>query len=78
LSELAEAIHARGRSLVFITGELRAEDITVVNRVAHGFSPAYLVSVVSDRRVPFIAPPGMTGIGCSSAAEFPQHWSAVR
>ena len=41
LLEVAEAIHARGRSLVFVTGELRSADITLVNRLAHGFSPAY-------------------------------------
>ena len=78
LMEVAEAIRARGRSLVFITGELGAGDITLVNRVAQGFSPAYLVSVVGDRRIPFIAPPGMTGIGAASAAEFPGHWSSVK
>ena len=29
------------------------------------------MSVVGDRKAPFIAPPGMTAIGCASAAEFP-------
>lgn len=74
LMELSQALHARGRSLVYVTGEVGAEDISVVARIARGFSPAFLVSVVGDRKAPFIAPPGMTGIGCASAAEFPGHW----
>jgi len=74
LMELSQALHARGRSLVYVTGEVGAEDISVIARIARGFAPAFLVSVVGDRKAPFIAPPGMTGIGCSSAAEFPRHW----
>ena len=44
--ELADALHARGRSLVFITGELGAPDFRIVTRIAQGFAPAFIVSVV--------------------------------
>lgn len=76
--ELAEALRARGRSLVFITGELSAPDLTLVARIASGFSPAYLVSVVAGRRAPFVAPPGVTGISCADALEFTLRWGALR
>jgi hypothetical protein len=76
--ELAEALRARGRSLVFVTGELSAPDLTLVARIASGFSPAYLVSVVGDRRSPFVAPPGVTGISCASAVDFTLRWGASR
>ena len=78
LFELADALRARGRSLVFVTGELPAPDLTLAGRIARGFSPAFLVSVAGTRQVPFVAPPGMTGIAARSAAEFAAHWSAMR
>ncbi|HUP87509.1 MAG TPA: DUF58 domain-containing protein [Acidimicrobiales bacterium] len=76
--ELAEALRARGRSLVFITGELSGPDLTLVARIASGFSPAYVVSVVGDRRSPFVPPPGVTGLSCSSAVDFTFRWGALR
>jgi len=78
LLELAEALRARGRSLVIITGELAAPDLTLVARIASGFSPAYLVSVVAQRHGPFVAPPGVTGIACADAREFVTKWAAQR
>ena len=78
LLELAEALRARGRSLVFITGELSAPDLTLIARIASGFSPAYLVSVVEHRQGPFVAPPGVVGIGCRDAREFAARWAAQR
>lgn len=78
LLELAEALRARGRSLVFLTGELGATDLTLVARIARGFSPAYLVSVVAQRTAPFVAPPGVTGIAVADAAAFVARWGALR
>lgn len=78
LLELAEALRARGRSLVFVTGELSAVDLTLVSRIASGFSPAFLVSVVAQRRGPFVAPPGVTGVACADAREFAARWAAMR
>jgi uncharacterized protein (DUF58 family) len=78
LLELAEALRARGRSLVFLTGELGAGDLSLVARIARGFSPAYLVSVVGGRTAPFVAPPGVTGLACADAAAFVAQWSALR
>jgi len=76
--ELAEALRARGRSLVFITGELGAPDLTLLARIASGFSPAYLVSVTRERRVPLVAPPGVVAVPVASAREFVAAWPAVR
>ena len=76
--ELADVLRARGRSLVFITGELPASDLTLVARIASGFSPAYLVSVVGRRTAPFVAPPGVTGISCAHAVDFALRWGAMR
>ena len=78
LVQLAEALRARGRSLVFVTGELSAGDLTLVARIARGFSPAYLVSVVGERTVPFVAPPGVVGLSSASAREFVAQWSSLR
>lgn len=78
LLELAEALRARGRSLVFVTGALSAPDLTLIARIASGFSPAYLVSVVEQRQGPFVAPPGVVGIGCTDAREFAARWAAQR
>ncbi len=78
LLELAEALRARGRSLVYLTGDLGAGDLTLVARIARGFAPAYLVSVVGRRDAPFVAPPGVVGITCADAREFVAHWTARR
>lgn len=78
LQQLADALRARGRSLVFVTGELGPQDLRLLSRIAHGFSPAILVSVQADRRVPFVAPPGVVGIPCGSAAGFVAAWGGHR
>lgn len=78
LRELADALRARGRSLVFVTGHLDGEDLRLVGKVAQGFAPAVLVSMVSQRHVPLVSPPGMVGIACTSAAEFVAEWSQQR
>lgn len=78
LLELAEALRARGRSLVFVTGELAATDLVLVARIAKDFTPAYLVSVVEQRHAPFVAPPGVVGITCANAREFVARWAALR
>lgn len=78
LLTLADALRARGRSLVFLTGEPPARDLTVIARIARGFHPAFLVSVASQREVPFVAPPGLTAIAVKGAAEFAAHWGALR
>lgn len=78
LQQLADALRARGRSLVFVTGELGPQDLRLLSRIAHGFSPAILVSVQADRRVPFVAPPGVVGIPCGSAAGFVAAWGEHR
>jgi len=78
LLELADALRARGRSLLVVTGTLDAADLRMVSRIAQGFSPAILVSVVADRDAPFVAPPGLTGISCGSAAGFVAAWEQQR
>ena len=78
LYRLAEALRARGRSLVFVTGQLAAADLVLVARIAKDFTPAYLVSVVGDRTFPFVAPPGVVGITCANAREFVARWTALR
>jgi uncharacterized protein (DUF58 family) len=78
LVELADALRARGRSLVVVTGELDAVDLQLVGRLGRDFSPAYLVSVVADRTEPFVAPPGMIRVTCRSAEEFTAEWAALR
>jgi uncharacterized protein (DUF58 family) len=78
LLELAEALRARGRSLVLVTGELSASDLALVGRITRRFSPAYLVSVVAGRTTPFVAPPGVQAVVCASAEEFVARWQAVR
>lgn len=78
LSSLADALRARGRSLVLVTSEPSASDLTLIARIARGFHPAFLVSVSSHREVPFVAPPGVGGIAVASAAEFAAHWGALR
>lgn len=78
LRELADALRARGRSLVFVSGTLDADDLQLVSKVAQGFSPALLVSLVSDRRSPLVTPPGVTGISCGSAAGFVAAWEQQR
>lgn len=77
LLELAEALRARGRSLVFVTGDLSPTDLTLVARIARDFSPAYLVSVVEQRTAPLVAPPGAVGIACATAREFVAAWTAL-
>ena len=78
LVELADALRARGRSLIVVTGELDAVDLQLVGRIGRDFSPAYLVSVVAERTAPFVAPPGMTRIACASAEAFVAEWAALR
>jgi hypothetical protein len=63
---------------VIVTGELSAVDLTLVSRIATGFSPAFLVSVVAQRRGPFVAPPGVTGVACADARDFAVRWAAMR
>lgn len=78
LVDIADALRARGRSLVFVTGELDAVDIQLLARIARGFSPAYAVSVVAERRAPFVAPPGVVTVAARDAEEFAAEWSARR
>lgn len=76
LGELANDLHARGRSLVYLTGQPSAADLQLITRLSRGFSPAYLVSAVVDRTLPFVPPPGLTGIACGSAESFALEWSS--
>jgi uncharacterized protein (DUF58 family) len=78
LQQLAEALRARGRSLVFVTGELDPVDLRLLSTIAHGFSPAILVSVQAERRAPFVTPPGIVGIPCGSAGGFVAAWGQQR
>jgi uncharacterized protein (DUF58 family) len=64
----------RGRSLMFITGHLAAADLVALGTLALGFDPAYLVSVMSERTVPLVAPPGMRAVACASGPEFVAYW----
>lgn len=74
LLDIADALRARGRSLIFVGSELTPSDLLVLTRLGRGFSPAYLVSVVAERTGPLVAPPGITAIGCSSANGFLAEW----
>lgn len=78
LLELGEQIQARGRSLVFVTGEITSPDVLAIARIARGFLPAYLVSVARERTMPLVAPPGMTPIPCATAAGFAAAWQGGR
>lgn len=78
LALLGEQIRARGRSLVYVTGEPTGSDLAAVARIAGGFSPAYLVSVAGVRGGPLVPPPGMTAIPCATAAGFVTAWRAGR
>ena len=49
-----------------------------LTKLAHRFTPAYLVSVVADRRSPLVAPRGMTAIACADAADFVVSWTSLR
>ena len=78
LAELSEALRARGRSLVYITGELPPHDMALVARIARDFNPAYIVSVVKERSAPFVVPPWVKAVPCGDALEFSTTWSKVR
>ena len=78
LSRLADALDSRGRSLVFITGEPSGPDLVMLTKLARGFYPAYLVSVVGERRAPLVAPGGMRAIACTDGADFVAHWTSLR
>jgi uncharacterized protein (DUF58 family) len=78
LQQLADALRARGRSLVFVTGELDPVDLRLLSKIAHGFDPAILVSVRAERHAPFVAPPGIVGIPAGSAAGFVAAWGQQR
>jgi uncharacterized protein (DUF58 family) len=78
LSEMASALRARGRSMVMITGDLSGRDLVLVNRLMHGFSPRFLVSVVAERRSPVVAPPGTRTLACRDADEFLVHWKTIQ
>ncbi len=78
LTRLADVLVSRGRSLVFVTGEPSGPDLLTITKLAHGFSPAYLVSVVEERHVPLVAPRGMRAIACSSGPDFVAHWTGLR
>lgn len=78
MHEMAQSIRGRGRSLVFVTGELPAPELQLVGELSRRFSPAYLVSVVAERSAPFISPPGVVGVAVANAAEFAVEWATVR
>jgi hypothetical protein len=78
LDRLADVLVARGRSLVFVTGEPSGPDLLTITKLAHGFSPAYLVSVVAERHAPLVAPRGMRAIACTDGADFAAHWTGLR
>jgi uncharacterized protein (DUF58 family) len=78
LADLAQAIVARGRSLVFVTGEVSEHDLVTLGKLTRGFSPAYLVSVVAERRSPVVPPRGMQVVACADGAEFAELWGAAR
>lgn len=78
LARLAEVVVSRGRSLVFVTGEPSGADLVTLTKLARGFTPAYLVSVVRDRFAPVVAPRGMQAIACADGKEFVGLWATLR
>ena len=58
--------------------EAAAADLNLVSQVARRFSPAYVVSVVGDRRWPFVPPPGVIGVPCTGAEAFVAEWRSLR
>lgn len=78
LSQLADTLASRGRSLVFVTGEPSGPDLMTLTKLAYGFFPAYLVSVVGERHAPLVAPRGMRAIACTDGADFTAHWTSLR
>jgi uncharacterized protein (DUF58 family) len=77
LAQLADVIVSRGRSLVFVTGEPSGTDLMTLAKLAVGFSPAYLVSVVAERHDPVVAPRGMRAIACADPEEFVHLWTSL-
>lgn len=78
LSELANVVSSRGRSIVFITGEPSGADLLTITKLVHGFSPAYLVSVVEERHAPLVAPRGVRAIACQDGPHFVALWTGLR
>ena len=77
LAQLADVIVSRGRSLVFVTGEPSGADLVTLAKLAVGFKPAYLVSVVAERSDPIVAPRGMRAITCGDPDEFVHLWTSL-
>ncbi len=77
LQQVSQALNSRGKSLVLVTGDPSGADLGMFSKIAVGFSPAYLVSVVVERTAPLITPPGVHGIECGSAVEFAELWRRI-
>lgn len=77
LLAIGKDVAARGRSLVFISGELPGPDLVAVGQLAKGFHPALLVSVANDRTMPLVPPPGVRALACATATQFVAEWGAV-
>lgn len=78
LDSLTEMPSSQGRSLVLLTGQPSAADLPAISRFGSTFGSGHLVSVALERTVPFVSPPGITGLACSSAEEFAAEWNAIR
>lgn len=78
LARLAEVVVSRGRSLVVVTGEPSGDDLVTLTKLARGFVPAYLVSVVADRFAPVVAPRGMRAIACANGQDFAGLWRTLQ
>ena len=56
---------------MFVTGEPSAADLLTITKLAHGFAPAYLVSVARERDAPLVAAPrGSRAIACADGRRF--------
>ncbi len=78
MEEMARSLRGRGRSLVFVTGEIGGADLHLISSMSRRFSPAYLVSVAAARTAPLVTPPGLVGVTCASAEQFAAEWASLR
>ncbi len=76
LLRLADRVRSiPGQVMLFFTGDLDAVDLQAVSKIARGFDSGLLISIVGDRRSPFVLPPGMNGISAPDASSFARQWN---
>ena len=76
LLRLADRVKAaQGQVMLYFAGDLDSTDLQAVAQISRGFGLGLLVSIVGDRRGPFVIPPGMRGISAGDAPSFAAQWN---